>query len=157
MPDIVNLPASVNPRVPEALFPFRHAVPLQMRFNDFDMLGHLNNAVYIQFFDLGKSAYFQDVLPEAVDWKHINVVVVNINCDYFAPTYISEHVSVLTTVTRMGEKSFSLEQRIVNTDTGEVKCVARTVMAGIDLTTGKSAPIEPMWVDALQRYECRSL
>ncbi len=157
MPEEISLPQSDNPRVPAPQFPFRHMVPLQMRFNDFDMLGHLNNAVYIQFFDLGKSSYFQDVLPQAVDWKHINIVVVNINCDYYAPTYINEPAAVLTTVTRMGEKSFSLEQRIVNTATGEVKCVGRTVMAGIDLTTGKSAPIAEEWIEALQRYERRDL
>lgn len=149
--------SSSNPRVPAPEFPLRHEVPLQIRFNDIDLLGHLNNAIYIQFFDLGKSRYFQDVLPEAVDWKHINIVVANINCDFYAPTYITEPIAVRTTVTRMGEKSFELEQRIVNTDTEEVKCIGKTIMVGIDLTTGKSAPIEPMWIEALESYEKRKL
>ena len=138
-------------------FPFRHEVPLQIRFNDIDLLGHLNNAVYIQFFDLGKSRYFQDVMPEGVDWRHINIVVANINCDFFAPTYITEPIAVLTTITHMGEKSFALEQRIVNSDNGEVKCIAKTIMVGFDMTTGKSAPIDPKWVEALERYEQRKL
>lgn len=149
--------SSSNPRVPVPEFPFRHEVPLQIRFNDIDLLGHLNNAVYIQFFDLGKSRYFQDVMPEGVDWRHINIVVANINCDFFAPTYITEPIAVLTTITHMGEKSFALEQRIVNSDNGEVKCIAKTIMVGFDMTTGKSAPIDPRWVEALERYEQRKL
>ncbi|MBO5296276.1 MAG: acyl-CoA thioesterase [Candidatus Homeothermus sp.] len=149
--------SSSNPRVPVPEFPFRHEVPLQIRFNDIDLLGHLNNAVYIQFFDLGKSRYFQDVMPEGVDWRHINIVVANINCDFFAPTYITEPIAVLTTITHMGEKSFALEQRIVNSDNGEVKCIAKTIMVGFDMTTGKSAPIDPKWVEALERYEQRKL
>ncbi len=149
--------SSSNPRVPVPEFPFRHEVPLQIRFNDIDLLGHLNNAVYIQFFDLGKSRYFQDVMPEGVDWRHINIVVANINCDFFAPTYITEPIAVLTTITHMGEKSFALEQRIVNSDNGEVKCIAKTIMVGFDMTTGKSAPIGPKWVEALERYEQRKL
>ena len=120
-------------------------------------LAALNNAVYIQFFDLGKSRYFQDVMPEGVDWRHINIVVANINCDFFAPTYITEPIAVLTTITHMGEKSFALEQRIVNSDNGEVKCIAKTIMVGFDMTTGKSAPIDPKWVEALERYEQRKL
>ncbi|WP_245207040.1 thioesterase family protein [Barnesiella sp. WM24] len=148
---------SSNSRVPVPEFPFRHEVPLQIRFNDIDMLGHLNNSVYIQFFDLGKSSYFQAVLPDGVDWKRINIVVANINCDFFAPTYITEPIAVRTTVTRMGEKSFSLEQRIVNTATEEVKCIGKTIMVGFDLTTGKSAPIEQKWIDALEAYEQRKL
>lgn len=149
--------SSSNPRVPVPEFPFRHEVPLQIRFNDIDLLGHLNNAVYIQFFDLGKSRYFQDVMPEGVDWRHINIVIANINCDFFAPTYITEPIAVLTTITHMGEKSFALEQRIVNSDNGEVKCIAKTIMVGFDMTTGKSAPIDPKWVEALERYEQRKL
>lgn len=149
--------SSSNPRVPVPEFPFRHEVPLQIRFNDIDLLGHLNNAVYIQFFDLGKSRYFQDVMPEGVDWRHINIVVANINCDFFAPTYITEPIAVLTTITHMGEKSFALEQRIVNSDNGEVKCIAKTIMVGFDMTTGKSAPIDPKWVEALEIYEQRKL
>jgi acyl-CoA thioester hydrolase len=154
----IVLPAHVeNPRVPAPEFAFRHMVPLQLRFNDFDMLGHLNNAVYIQFFDLGKSQYFQDVMEGRIEWRKINVVVVNINCDYYAPTYIHESVAVLTTVTKMGDKSFRLEQRIVNSTTGEVKSIARTVMAGFDIETGHSAPIEQRWIDAISEFEGRPL
>ncbi len=146
-----------NPRVPEAEFPFRHSVPLQIRFNDIDLLGHLNNAVYIQFFDLGKSSYFHDVMPGGVDWRHVNIVVANINCDFFAPTYFDESIEVMTTVTRMGEKSFTLEQRIINSATGQVKCICRTVMVGIDPYTGRSTPIENRWIAALEHYENRKL
>ena len=117
-----------------------------MRFNDIDMLGHLNNGVYIAFFDLGKSRYFLDIMPDGVDWKH-----------FHAPTYIYEEIGVVTTVTEMGEKSFVMEQRIVNTKSGEVKCVGRTVMVGFDIATGHSAPIEQKWIDAIERYEGRKL
>lgn len=37
-----------------------HTLPLQLRFNDVDMMGHVNNAVIMEFFDLGKSSYFAD-------------------------------------------------------------------------------------------------
>ena len=144
-------------RVSEPAYPFRHSVDLQMRFSDIDMLGHLNNNVYLQFMDLGKSRYFMSVMPGGVDFKHINVVVVNISCDFHAPTYLSEPIAVLTQVTFISEHSFSMEQRIVNTATGEVKCVGRTVMAGFDPATATSAPIDPAWVAALEAYEGRFL
>ena len=34
---------------------FRHTLPLQLRFNDIDLLGHVNNSVYFSFYDLGLS------------------------------------------------------------------------------------------------------
>ena len=33
-------------------------VPIQMRFNDVDALGHVNNSMYQQYFDLGRVDYF---------------------------------------------------------------------------------------------------
>ena len=157
MKEEIILPQSNNPRVPEPEFPFRHLIPLQIRFNDIDMLGHLNNGVYLTFFDLGKARYFQEVFPQKIEWRKINIVVVNINCDFYAPTFIDEKIAVVTTVTHVGEKSLRLEQRIVNPESGEVKCLGRTTMAGINLATGKSAPLEPEWVAALEEYEGRGL
>lgn len=152
-----NKPTSTNPRVPEAGFTFRHRVPLQIRFNDIDMLGHLNNGVYMSFMDIGKAAYFNDVMPGNIDWKRINVVVVNINCDFYAPTYFHEQLEVLTAVVSVSERSFKIEQRIVNKNTGEVKCIGRTIMSGFDIATAQSAPIAEDWVAAFTAYEHRPL
>ena len=35
--------------------------PIQLRFNDIDQMGHVNNAMIMEFFDLGKSEYFTAV------------------------------------------------------------------------------------------------
>ena len=43
--------------IPEAKFEFHHRTPVQTRFNDVDMFGHLNNSVYMQFADLAKMHY----------------------------------------------------------------------------------------------------
>ena len=39
----------------------KHSVPVQLRFNDTDALGHVNNSTYFSFYDLGKSEYFAAV------------------------------------------------------------------------------------------------
>ncbi|MCM1517511.1 MAG: acyl-CoA thioesterase [Pseudoflavonifractor sp.] len=155
--DIAGIPASTNDKVPAPARPFRHAVAVQLRFNDIDMLGHLNNAVYMSLFDLGKARYFLDVMPKAVNLEHINIVVVNINCNFHAPAYITEQLCVLTQVTSISVHSLVMEQRVVNVKTGEVKCTARVVMAGFDPATATGLPIAPEWTDALCRYEGEDL
>ncbi len=154
LPDI---PKSTNPRVPEPEYPFRHETPAQLRFNDFDMLGHLNNSIYVTLLDLGKSHYFTDVMPSRIDWKRVNIVVVNINCDFLAPTYLSEPIVVLTQVVSISERSFKMQQRVVNANTGEVKCIGTTVMAGFDPATTRGIPISQEWIDALCAHEGRDL
>ena len=34
---------------------FRHVLPIQIRFNDVDKFGHVNNTVYFQFYDTARS------------------------------------------------------------------------------------------------------
>lgn len=153
----IHFSPSTNKRVPDPQVPYHHSVELQTRFNDADMLGHLNNTVYLSFMDLGKTRYFTDVMGGDVDWHNIGIVVVHIDCDYFAPAFLDEPLAVATTVVYVSAHSFKLEQRIYNSATGQVKCIGSTIMAGFDIKTGASLPIDPAWTAAFSAYEGRQL
>ena len=144
-------------RVPQAKFEFRHRQPVQLRFNDIDMLGHLNNSVYIQLMDLGKANYFHQFIKGRLDHDKLAIVVANINCDFHAPAYLEEPLEVLTAVESMSEKSLRLEQRVVNSETGEVKCRAITTMVNINTHTCRAVDITPEWRKLLSDYEQREL
>ncbi len=146
-----------NPRVPQPLFPYRHVLDVQLRFNDADLFGHVNNSVYLQFFDLAKFDYFRTVMGEGFEIKDIALVVVNINCDFYAPSFIEEKLQVKTATIKIGDRSLVIEQRILNPETDEVKCVGRTVMAGFDLATNTSAPIDANSRAHIETYEGREM
>ena len=111
---------------------YRHTLPVQLRFNDIDAFGHVNNSVYIQLMDQAKYAYFSDLMHDnLLGDEEYDLVVVNINVSFMAPTYISDSIEVLTAVTHVGNRSVTLNQEIRQQDTGEVKCIATTVMARI--------------------------
>ena len=153
----VIYPQSQNPKVPQAGFAFRHCTPIQIRFNDIDMIGHINNNAYLEYMDLGKTSYFNTIKPDLVNWKHINVVIVNINCNFYSPGYIKEHIAVLTSISSISNKSLKMEQRVINIDTGDVKCIATSIMAGFDPSTAQGAPIDPEWINAISQFEERNL
>ena len=150
----LTLPPCRNEKVPAPVRPYRHMVPVQTRFNDFDMLGHLNNSVYLQFMDLGKVKYFEAALGHKVETdSDIAAVIVNINVNFYSPTYFNEPVVVLTACVRISQRSFTLEQRVVNPDTGDVKCAATVVLAAFDPETATSAQLRPEWTAGLARME----
>lgn len=149
----VELPACANEKVPAAVRPYRHIIPVQTRFNDFDMLGHLNNSIYLQFMDLGKVRYFETASGAPLDMSGIAVVIVNININFFSPAMMHEQLAVATQCIKISQRSFILEQRVVNAETGDVKCVATTVMAAFDRKTMGSAPLDPQWAADLARFE----
>lgn len=136
------------------IFPeFHHRYPLQIRFNDIDTLGHVNNSIYFTFYDLGKSRYFEAVKNCSIDWRRADVVIANINADFLSPIYPNEEIAVETGTLEIGNRSFTLLQRIINTKTGEIKGICRTVMVGFDIAAGISAPVSDEWKDAICKFE----
>lgn len=145
-----------NTRIPAPTFEFRHHQPVQLRFLDIDPMGHLNNAIYFQLMDLAKVKYFT-ALGGVFDGKAESLVIVNVNCSFYSPAYLNENIEVLTGVESIGEKSLRLEQRVVNADTGDVKCVCHTIMAGFDPVAVRSIPVSDEWRAKISAYEHRAL
>ena len=136
---------------------FRCSTPIQLRFNDIDTLGHVNNTIYFSFFDLAKSDYFNRVNGGWVGWSDVPIVVANINCDFIAAVKFDEQIEVRTAVESIGDKSFKVVQAIVNTTTGELKCVCRSIMVYFDTATGIPISVPQKWRDNLNRFEQRTL
>ena len=107
---------------------FHHTLPIQLRFNDVDKFGHVNNTVYFSFYDLGKTEYFA-----------------------------SDHIAVQTAVSQIGTKSFHLIQRVIDTTTNEIKCICKSVMVTFDLEKHESIPLTKEWIEAICKYEGRDL
>jgi acyl-CoA thioester hydrolase len=132
---------------------FKHTLPIQLRFNDVDSFGHVNNTVYFSFYDLGKTTYFVKLKKKNPALKDIAIVIVNLQVDFLAPIFPVEQVAVQTTVVEIGNKSFKMYQRVINTDTHEVKCVCSTILVGFDKNTNTSLPITPEWKQAICDFE----
>lgn len=131
-------------------------MPVQIRFSDVDQFGHVNNSVYFSLYDLAKTTYLKEVLGMG-DWNKMAVVIANINANFVAPVFFSDQLAIETAVVHLGNKSFTLLQRAVTTDTHEVKCECRTIMVGYDLATQETRPIDPVYKEAICRYEGRTL
>jgi len=137
----------------EAKYPFHCATPIQLRFNDIDALGHLNNAVYFELFDLAKTQYFAKLGEKNTDWSHPPIIIANVNCSFLAQTYSNEPVEVLTQCSHLGNKSLAILQHLVNSETREVKCTCTTIMVNLDPDTGQPSPIPQVWRDAFNAFE----
>lgn len=133
--------------------PFRCVTPIQMRFNDIDMLGHLNNTSYFEMFDLGKNDYFTKVKHGYIEWSKPALMIVHISIDFVQQTRFSERVQVLTQTTRLGDKSVHMLQQLVNADTGQVKCQCQSVLCYFDVDTGTPTTISQQWRDDIAAYE----
>lgn len=131
---------------------FRHRLPIQLRFNDVDVYGHVNNTVYFTYYDLGKTDYFTAVYPN-LDFKRYGVVVVHIEANFLSQIRAEETIEVQTAVTEIGNKSMTLIQQVVDTKTQETKCVCKSILVAFDLEKGDSMKIPEDWKEAISAYE----
>lgn len=140
----------MNPNTIPPVSEFRHSVDLQIRFNDIDILGHLNNTVYFSFYDTGKAYFFDSILGGDIEWRRVESVIANIDCAYVASIYFGEEIEVWTRCMEIHEKSFRLQQILVEKHTGQLKSCAETVMVSFNPDTKTSQPIPQRWRDALE-------
>jgi acyl-CoA thioester hydrolase len=48
---------------------------LQVRFNDLDMAGHVHNSEYLNYFEIGRIDFFNQVIAKDWDWKKQGILV----------------------------------------------------------------------------------
>ena len=135
----------MNPNNIPSLDIFTNHLPIQIRFSDVDVVGHVNNIVYLQYYDTGKAAFMTELLGRSLSWKEVDTVVANIDCAFIAPIFWGENIEVLTTCTFIHDKSFKILQMLRNSDTGEVKSMCESVMVSFDPHTQKAAPLSDEW------------
>ena len=134
---------------------FRHRTDLQIRFNDIDILGHVNNTVYLSFYDTGKAHYFQAVRHGQLNWREVETVIANVDCSYLSPIYFGEDIEVLTRCLEIHDKSFRLQQIIRNKVSGEIKSLCETVMVSFDKATLKAVSLPELWRECFKKYESK--
>lgn len=135
---------------------FNHSVDIQIRFNDIDQLGHVNNASQISFLDYGKVRYFEAMNDGIVDWKDAQFVIVNINVSYVDQIFMNDNIEVRTKITEIGNKSIKLLQLIVDKDKGNIKTICHGVMCAFDMATQQSVLVSQKWRDKINKFELGS-
>lgn len=135
------------------LLSFFHSLPIQVRFNDIDMLGHVTNSVYQQYFDLGKMNYFEDVLGERMDFRTEGLIVATLTINFFSSVKLYDDVEVRTKVTRLGNKSLDVLQEIFDKTTGNTIAECKSVMVGFKGKSEESIPVPDRWRTKIIAFE----
>jgi len=132
---------------------FFHETPLQIRFNDVDVMGHVNNSVYQNYFDIARLRYFEDIFGYRMNWYDIALVLVHIEIDFLKSVEMYDQVKVLTKIYQLGNKSLSMEQRIVGKSPEDVRCVNWAVLSAFNYNEGKATPLLDEWREKIKKFE----
>ncbi len=129
-------------------FEFKHSTPVQIRFNDIDLAGHVNNAVFQYYYDFGKLGFMDSTFDDVIDWTKSGFVLLNINIDYISPIYLLDNIVVETRIDEVKNKSIIIQQIIRDkgtTNENGVKSIAKSVMVAYDFIAKESMEIHDAW------------
>lgn len=132
---------------------YHHRLPVQIRFNDVDRYGHVNNNAYFAYYDLGKEEYLSHVLCKDYRAGSVVPVIANINADFISPIFYGDEIVIETRVSHIGNRSFTLDQRAVNVKTGQTVCHCTTVMVCFSLETQTAADMPEAYRKAINDFE----
>lgn len=117
---------------------------VQIRFNDIDLLGHVNNAIISEYFDLGRMNYIHRVFGGSIKFNDDSLVIVSIQMQFFKQIFLNDSIEVKTKIYSIGRKSLKMKQVIVNQD-GEIYAESLSVLVAIAVETKESIEVPPQW------------
>ena len=119
---------------------FKVVMPLTPRFRDTDAMGHLNNAVYMTYFEMARTAYWRELTGDR-DYQKVPFILAHTTIDFRSPAFVRETLRVGIRVARLGTRSFECAYRIAEETTDRLVCDGRSVQVIFDYDRGETFPM----------------
>jgi len=134
---------------------FKHKTKIEIRFVDIDAFNHVNNANYLSYIESARVKYFDEIADWKYDWSKKGIILAKAEIDFIIPIQFRDEIVVYTRCSRLGNKSFDLEYRMVKMvrDKEQLMADAVTVMVAFDYTVNKSILIPDEWKAGIRKYE----
>lgn len=134
-----------------------HEVPLQVRFADTDAFGHVNNAAFAHYVEIGRLEFFREVVGIGVgdpEQGTRSLILARLALDFRAQVRFPAELRVRTRVARLGSSSVTLRQEIVGAEIpGEgVAAEADSVVVHFDYAAQRSVPLPDRARELLAPY-----
>jgi len=125
----------------EKISDYKYKTPVTIRFSDIDAVGHVNNAIYLTYFEMARFDYWREI----INWnlRENGVIVGRSEVNYLKPITLEDEIVCYVRTTRIGNSSFDMMHLLVRiTPDGEEICTTgKTVCISYDYSLNKSVSI----------------
>ena len=125
---------------------------VEVRFRDIDSMGHVNNAVYLNYFEQARMKYFSLIIGEKWDWQKHGMVVARQEIDYKIPVLLNDEVQLETWCEKLGNASIIFRYRLNITRNGQssIAVKGKTILVCYDNILQKVTPVPQVWRDKVE-------
>lgn len=134
---------------------FRFFHPIEVRYGDLDPQGHLNNAKYLSYFEQARVQYFIELglFTKHQSFMDIGVILAEARVTFLSPVHFGAGIQVGVHTSKLGNKSMTVEQNIVNTNSGEALASGQVILVAYDYHVSKTILIPEEWREIIAHYE----
>lgn len=122
-------------------------IQLQPRYSDYDSRGHVNNAVYLTYFEIGRVYAWLD----AVGHADPNFIIAEARITYRSPAMLGEPLAIEVTTSEIRSKAWVWSYRVLDERDDRVVAEGATTQVMYDYRERKSVPIPDDLRAALER------
>lgn len=120
-----------------------HSTDITVRGFHIDVFGHTNNARYLEFMEIARWDALQPIISSGFfATRNLGFVIVNININYRAASFINDILEVKTVMKNTGNKSIVVHHDVFDKTKGHAVCDADVTFVLMDLKTRKAVPLE---------------
>lgn len=125
----------------------------EIRFGDIDVMGHVNNAVYLSYFEQARMSWFKQLIDGVWDWEKDGIVLARNEVDYLMPVLLSDALEIHTSCESIGNSSLTLVYEVFRKAQGQDKwlCCSRgkSVLVCFDYHKREKRGVPESWREKL--------
>lgn len=132
---------------------YHYKTQIPIRFADIDAFGHVNNAIYLTYFEIARSIYWKEVVKW--NWNSIGIIVRRSEIEYLKPIVLEDEIYAYVRTSRIGNSSFDIEYILVKKINGieQICTTGLTQCVTYDYHLKKSAPIPDFQKTKMHSFE----
>lgn len=131
-----------------------YSMQIPVRFRDLDAMGHVNNAVFFTYFEIGRETFDSDIVSSQIEKSLSSFILAHISCDYIRPVTMGSRLTLTMAVKKIGKKSFDYLY-ILSDSVDESVEYARgeSVQVCYDYERNKSVDLSPEFREILIKFQ----
>lgn len=134
---------------------FRFYYPIEVRYGDLDLQGHLNNAIYLTYFEQARINYLMHLglFDKDQSFMDVGIILADAHVTFISAVQWKQDVRVGVRTSRLGNKSLDAEYRMIDGGTQQELATGSTVLVAYDYRTRKPIPIPDEWREKISAFE----
>lgn len=133
---------------------FTHKITLPVRWSDLDALGHVNNATYFSYLEMGRVDYCDKVMDVhfSPDTK-AGWILADIQCSYHQQIHYPATIELCTRMGKLGNKSATLNAAIFRQGKDIPLATSKAIVVWFNFETQQTERIPDSVREAIIGYE----